>query len=258
VAFTIRNAQSSNDPQASPDKVDFDILVQGVNGEGVVSGCAVTAQGSPDMTVAVASGVVRIAGITASVTAGNVTIGAAHGSLPRFDLITVNTAGSKANTAGTANANPVYPSGGAAAGSSIVLAAVYVPAADTTIGATQIEDKRVILPPAAFSLVDHATPTGTTETVDLALGNVHRMRWDANLTISVSNVPSGFSRWWLMLYHDNTSSTYTLNLWAGVEYGDDAAGLILPASTANAEVLLEIWSFNGTSFRIIQGPNYLL
>ena len=256
MAFTIRNAATSNDPQASPDKVDFDILVQGVNGEGVVSGCAVTAQGTPNMTVAVASGVVRVGGLTVPVSAGNVTITAAHATLPRFDLIAVNTSGVKSAAAGTAAATAVYPSGAAAAGTSVVLAAVYVPAAATSITSTRIEDKRVILPPAAWSMVDHATPTGTTETLDLAVGNVHRVRWDANLTVSLANVPAGFSKFWLWLYHDNTSSTYTLNLWSNVEIGDDAAGFILPASTANAETVIEFWTHNGSAFRAFQGGNF--
>ena len=57
-----------------PDVVDLDILVQGIKGEGVISGCAVTAQGSANMTLAVAAGTVRIGGAMASVSAGNVTI----------------------------------------------------------------------------------------------------------------------------------------------------------------------------------------
>jgi hypothetical protein len=73
------------------------------------------------------------------VTAGNVTITAADGSNPRFDLVVVDSAGAKSAVAGTAAANPVFadPAG------KVVLAAVYVPAADTDIDANQIIDKRI-------------------------------------------------------------------------------------------------------------------
>ena len=40
---------------AEPDVVDFHILAGGYDRTGVVTGCAVTAQGTPDMTVAVAA-----------------------------------------------------------------------------------------------------------------------------------------------------------------------------------------------------------
>lgn len=140
MAFTIpNNPDAFNTHQAEIDKADIDILVAAFAGDGVISGCAVTAQGSPDMTVAVAAGQVQIGGVLATVSSGNVNIGAADGSNPRFDLITVNNSGTKACTAGTAAASPVFPTIPA---NSIVLAAVYVPTADTTIATNQITDKR--------------------------------------------------------------------------------------------------------------------
>jgi hypothetical protein len=144
VAFTIPNeADAFHADQAEPDKVDIDILVAGLNGNGVVSGCAVTAQGTPDMTVAVAAGVTRNAdGTTATVASGNVTITTADATNPRIDLVVVSNAGVKSVTAGTAAASPVFP---AIPANSVVLAAVYVPANDTTIATNQITDKRVVL-----------------------------------------------------------------------------------------------------------------
>lgn len=143
MAFTILNeADVFHQNQAEPDSVDIDILVAGFSASGVVSGCAVTAQGTPDMTVAVASGTVIVAGTVAAVTGANSTIGAADGSNPRFDLITVNNSGTLATTAGTAATNPVFP---AIPADSIVLAAVYVPAGDTDIDSNQITDKRVVV-----------------------------------------------------------------------------------------------------------------
>lgn len=166
--FTIPNeADAGVADQAEIDKVDIDMLVAGVAGTGVVSGCAVSAQGVPDMTVAVASGVVQVNGSTVNVTAGNVTVTAAHATLSRFDLIVANSSGVKSCVAGTANANAVFP---AIPSLSAVLAAVYVPAADTAIGANQIVDKRVTPNPSVSIVPGYGTnvrnPTATTVAVD--------------------------------------------------------------------------------------------
>lgn len=141
--FTIPNvADAFHTSQAQIDKVDLDIIVAGINGTGVVSGCAVTAQGSPNMTVAVEAGTVRVGQNVVDVTAGNATITTANGTNPRFDLIVVNNSGTKSVTAGTAAAAPSFP---AIPANSVVLAAVYVPASDTTIASNQIVDKRVLI-----------------------------------------------------------------------------------------------------------------
>jgi hypothetical protein len=154
--YTIPNeADAGTTDQAAPDKVDLDILTAGISHgtgastygvgpTGVETGCAVTAQGTPDMTVAVAAGNVRIGGRLVKVATGNVTITTAHGTNKRRDLIVVDTAGAKTAIAGTASdptraALPTITSG------KVVLAAVTIPAADTTIGSTQITDKRVMI-----------------------------------------------------------------------------------------------------------------
>lgn len=141
--FTIPNeADAFNANQAEPDKVDIDILVAGYAGTGLNTGCEVTAQASPDMAVAVASGLILVAGKAVSVTAGNVTITAADATHPRFDLIAVNNAGVKSAVAGMPAAEPVFP---AIPANSVILASVFVPANDTTIAANQIVDKRVAI-----------------------------------------------------------------------------------------------------------------
>jgi hypothetical protein len=122
---------------------DIDILTAGLNGVGVVSGCGVTAQGSPDMTVAIAAGFVRVASFgTITVAAGNGTVTTADATNPRIDLVTVSDTGTKTVTAGTAAANPKAP---ALPSGHVALAMVYVPANDTTIESDHITDKRVIL-----------------------------------------------------------------------------------------------------------------
>lgn len=150
--FTIPNAANAEDvSQAQPDSVDFSILVAAFSGNGVVSGCAVTAQGTPNMTVAVAGGTVAVAGTQVAVTAGNVTIAAADPSNPRFSLICVDNAGNKTSVPGTAAAQPVFP---VIPANNVVLAAVRVPAAAASINSQKITDKRVaaVLPaPTSFS-----------------------------------------------------------------------------------------------------------
>lgn len=127
--------------QARPDSTDYAILTASHDLTGVSgTGCAVTPQGSPNMTVAVAGGTIYVAGAAVVVTGGNVTIATAHSSQPRRDIVVVNSSGVKSAVAGTAAADPVKP---AIPANSVVLAEVYVPALDTTISATQIVDKRV-------------------------------------------------------------------------------------------------------------------
>lgn len=141
--FTIPNAADAfNANQAEPDSVDFDVLTFGSRKTGVVSGCAVVAQGTPDMTVAVAVGNVSIAGILVQVTAGNGTITTADGSNPRLDLVSINTSGAIVVTAGTAAAEPVFPTHPT---DDAVIAAVYIPTSDTTIANNQITDKRMFV-----------------------------------------------------------------------------------------------------------------
>src|SRR5215472_10875402 len=149
--FTIPNAASAEDvTQAQPDSIDFSILVAAFGGTGVVTGCAVTAQASPNMTVAVAAGSVAIAGVQSSVTAGNVTLAAADPTNPRFSLIVAASGGALSAVAGTPAANPVFP---AIPANSVVLAAVRVPAGAASINGPKITDKRVnaVLPaPTSF------------------------------------------------------------------------------------------------------------
>lgn len=141
--FTIPDkGEGDSDIQSILFQEQLDILVAGINGTAfVTSGCAVTAQGTPDMTVAVAKGSVISNGTLFAVAAANVTITAADGTNPRLDLVVVDSTGAKAARTGTAAANP-KPA--ARTANDVVLAIVYVPAADTTIGSTQITDMRMI------------------------------------------------------------------------------------------------------------------
>lgn len=130
-------------------------------GGGVVrsTDCAVTQNGTPNMSVNVAPGFVVVPGTENSLQGSylcwidatkNVTIAAANATNPRIDLIVArvrdaaysgasNTFAVEAVT-GTAAASPAAP---ATPANSIVLAHVSVAAADTTIVTGDITDKRV-------------------------------------------------------------------------------------------------------------------
>ncbi|HEX8762924.1 MAG TPA: hypothetical protein VF733_04165, partial [Candidatus Saccharimonadales bacterium] len=87
--FTVPNAALVEDPsQAQLDQGDFvDMIIAAFGGTGVVNGCQVTAQATPNMTVAVAAGTVLVAGVQHAVTGQNVTLIAADPTNPRFSLI---------------------------------------------------------------------------------------------------------------------------------------------------------------------------
>jgi hypothetical protein len=164
--FTFVNDSESSAPtdQIEPDVRDFEIMLAGLGGTASASnygsgptgvqsqtpvtnspGCAVTAQGTPDQTVAVAAGTARIGGRRVVVTAGNVSLLGADGTNPRIDIITVDTAGTLGHVDGAASADPVYPTTAALAGK-CVFAQVYRAAGDNTIETADITDKRVIIP----------------------------------------------------------------------------------------------------------------
>lgn len=146
--FTIPNEIDAFNPnQAEPDKVDFDIIAMSHAGTGVVSGCGTSVTGT-NMVVTVAVGKISYLGVPFTVAGGSVTIPAADGTNPRFDLIMTDDAGNLITPApgdgkGTAAAEPVFPTVPAAR---IVLASVYVPAGAVVITANKLTDKRVTVP----------------------------------------------------------------------------------------------------------------
>lgn len=142
--FTIPNAVDAGvSSQAEPDSRDFDMLALAMRGYGVTAGFAVTAQGSPNMSVAVGIGTGMYATQYFSNGGVTVTITTADSSNPRFDLIVIDNAGNATATAGTPAAAPVFP---APPASSIVLAVVYVATNTTTITTANITDKRILIP----------------------------------------------------------------------------------------------------------------
>lgn len=178
MAFTIRNAASAGDPQASPDKGDFDILAAGFLGDGVLSGCAVTANGT-NMVLTVAPGRVRLAGNSIAVAGGTVT--AASTTNPRFSVVSVNSSGTPVLTSGTAATNPVFP---ALLPTLVHLAAVHIPASDTSIQSTQVEDKRIMLDPGR----EEAWPVALSDEATNLTAGLAKTTWRAPYPLTVTKV----------------------------------------------------------------------
>lgn len=157
MAFTLPNIETSPtfDAQSVVDSTDESCIVAANNGTGVISGCGVVAQGTPNMTVQVGSGTVRVAGAPVGVSSvGSLTIGAASAT-DRKDIVVVNNAGTVSVVAGTACGTagwtrssaglpPVKP---AIPANSVLLAEVYVASTTTSIPNANIVDKTLIINP---------------------------------------------------------------------------------------------------------------
>ena len=170
--------------QAAVDPVDFNILVAAHIGTGVISGCAVTAQGVPSMSVDIAAGEVVVGKVSVTVSSGSVLLGAAHATDPRFDLIVSDNLGVKSVVAGSIVSYPEFP---AIPVNSVVLASVYIGGADTDIDANQIIDKRVLVG-AYFKdsalIYDDGNSEWTVQTKNVAGTLTDRVKVQAN-----SNTP---------------------------------------------------------------------
>ena len=184
------------DTQSPWYETDIAILVAGIAGTGVLTDCEVTAQGTPDMTVAIASGTIQpAAGETAvTVTGANKTITTADGDDPRIDLVSASAAGVLTVTDGTpapivsgvsGPKPPALPSG------HIALAMVDVPASDTTIGAAQITDKRAMVFASAagggVTVEEEGSPLATiADTLDFVGDGVVASGTGTTKTITIS------------------------------------------------------------------------
>lgn len=124
-------------------------LDDALRGIGVVSGLAITT--NSNMTVSVADGDVRYAdGLAYGVTGDILTIGAAHATLDRFDLIYVDDsgvlgvlAGTNASPASSTDPGPLYP---AITDGYVIVAAVFVQHNVSTILDEAVQDLRQLRP----------------------------------------------------------------------------------------------------------------
>jgi hypothetical protein len=200
---------AQNNIQTLLYKETLDILFAGIAGsECVLSGGAVTAQGSPNQTVAVAKGGVLTNGVLKAFAASaSLAVGAADATNPRLDLVVVNSSGALAVRAGTAAATPKPP---VRTANDVALAMLYIPANDSTIDSTAITDMRVIRTQGPILIGKSTTPAATNTSL-------------AAVTVMTLTVPSGLflsgkvirvKAWGNYLANSGTP-TYTL----GITYG---------------------------------------
>lgn len=112
-------------------------LFAAFRGTAVMSGCEASATGT-NRVVSVAAGSVQINGVAVAVAAGSVTVDAG-GSFDRYDLISVDAAGSKIVTKGVSKRKcPTQPA------NTCLLAIVDVPVGATVIATGKIYDARML------------------------------------------------------------------------------------------------------------------
>jgi len=146
MGYIIPNASSplaSVLDQSEPDSGDFVAL--GNRKTGVVSGCTVTAQPSPDTNVTVASGEVISNGVYHIVNGETVDLTAGTAGSARFDIVVVDSSGTVQKRLGTSTAG-VNPTFADLQDGDVFLAAVYRAAGTSDIVTTsRIIDKRIFV-----------------------------------------------------------------------------------------------------------------
>lgn len=158
------------------DSLDIAIILDGLKGNAVFTGCQTSAQTSPDGSVLVTAGTYRMGGSNRTCSGGSVSVVsgsanqdgstalAADANWARYDLITLDASNQLGVVHGTTNpptfpdivSNPKYPS----YGSKVVIAQVYVTPALTAIAAGYITRKDVAISVNAFYDQAHSM-TGT-------------------------------------------------------------------------------------------------
>jgi hypothetical protein len=240
-------------------EADTDNIVQAITGNGVVSGMAITAQSSPNMTVQSASGVINYGGVALVVGAvASLAIAAADATNVRTDLIHVTSAGAVQVITGTP-APPASVKPPALPATSILLAYVSVAAAATNIQNSNITDRRLNISTSfpVFTLggqkvltVFAAGNTGTALTLDWNNGDAQTCTATGNVVFTLNNPVLGRT-YVVEITQDGTGSrTYT---WpAAVKWPSGTA----PTGSGIGKVDLITLYWNGTNYRATAVLNY--
>lgn len=226
--LTVPNLQSTPtfDAQADIDATDFAALSAAVDGNGVISGCEVSALGSPSMGVQTSAGQVMWQGNTvtvAAVTSGLTIAGA--GSFDRVDIVVVNAVtntvsvvtGSVCTTAGwTRTSTGLAPVKPAIPANSVLLGSVYVAAsgdpnngggATTSIHAVNIDDKTTPVSGQGTSVTALTTFSAVDAIPNLMTDNSFvPSRSVVTGTVNISALVQGPSRWSFNFFY-GTSAT---------------------------------------------------
>jgi hypothetical protein len=252
MGFTIPDkGEAQNNIQTIFFQEYLDVLVAGLVGtDCVLNGGLVTAQGTPDMTVAVAKAGVLSNGVMFAVAGANKTIGTADGSNPRLDLIVVDNAGALQVRAGTAATNPKPP---ARSANDVVLAVVYVPTSDTTISSDQLTDLRVIRSTGPLTIKKVTSPV--TFNTTLAIQTYLSIVMPSGLFLAGRNLHvrcggnylsnSGAGTWTLTIAYGGTTlfADATAGTTADADRGAWAVEFDLMAQANNDQALVGVVNF---------------
>jgi len=197
-------------------------IKEAAKGNKVLSGCAVTANVTPDMFVNVAAGVVKIneARVTVS-SVSNQAITVADGSNPRRDILEVGANGTVDYTAGTPAAIPYPPD---LAEDHILLAVIEVPASDTTISSDQIKDSRML-----------EQGFGT----QVPIGGI--IPWMSNITGTPAGGTGGQETLDLQHTHGLSSSCSSAGVGAGCAGGYSAANALSNGTDIKPKYINVVW-----------------
>jgi hypothetical protein len=142
--------------QAAPDTVDITLLDSGGAGIGVISGCGVSAQASPNATVKSAAGMVSVGNAGYLVpSVSSLTIAANASGNPRFDLVLYRVGTGVMVLQGTAAVSPFTAFPAPTFTTDVVLAAIYVASGFSTITNAEIVSKGASIQPSPLG----ASPT---------------------------------------------------------------------------------------------------
>lgn len=217
--------------QAAIMGADFDNLVHARAGYAVLEGLAVTA--GTGLSVSIAAGTVTLKEIWAVVAAAsNQALTTANATNPRIDAVVVTSAGAIAIRTGTAAVLPNAPD---LTTNDILLALVYVPANATTLTATNIRNKRVIIDPHGLAYLTNPTTNYTTTQTNTLVA--------AGLTIPANYLVAGNHfriQAWGVTTTVFTPGTITVRCLYGATLLASTAAKALPASVTLRSFRVEL------------------
>lgn len=243
--FNIPNTpDASNQNQAEPDSVDFQIL--GNQSSGVVSGMTVTVNGSGS-TIDVASGEVLINGVYHAY-AGNTNFPVTTFSTSSFfDLVVARFNGTAVTPVvipGNSGTNPRFPAINDS--TDVVLASIW--RTGSTITSNQVVDKRIFVRSTVARTESNTVSSNRGSTGDLYVNT----SWTPSATSTASplSVKVGSTWYNLSYWPANASITTTGNITANAFIGN-LTGNVIGNLTGNADTATS--AINATNSTYLQG-----
>ena len=187
-------------------------------GDSSLSGCLIEEQAVPDQTAKMSAGKVLIGGLYYLIALdASIAFTNADGSNPRYDLVSVDTAGTVTVTDGTAAATPVMPS---LPTDDNPIAYVYRAASDNIVGTADITDCRRIIGESYYYSDNtfDSNSTGATQTEKTVTIPAYRIQKKLKITFDVSG--------WLASYYDGWNTDATAYVYAYLYIDSDLQGTL--------------------------------